>query len=115
MSWRAVNPGTARYLLLLESNGYPLSNVERRATGQDPLPETRTKHPEGNVAAHPPAGWRLLPQTTYGRICVRANARIKRDPGRAAAGSHTNRPPRTRGAGTRHDGSISAFRDPART
>lgn len=40
MSWRSVNPGTARYLLLLESNGYPLSNVERRATGQDPLPET---------------------------------------------------------------------------
>ena len=39
MSWRSVNPGTARYLLLLEANGYPLSNVERRATGQEPLPE----------------------------------------------------------------------------
>lgn len=40
MSYRAVNPGTARYLLLLGAGGYPLSNVERRAAGQDPLPET---------------------------------------------------------------------------
>ena len=39
MSWRSVNPGTARYLLLLEANGYPLSNVERRASGKDPIPE----------------------------------------------------------------------------
>jgi ParB family chromosome partitioning protein len=38
-SWRRVDPGTARYLGFLTTCGYVLSDVERRATGQDRLPE----------------------------------------------------------------------------
>ncbi len=39
-SWRRVSPGTAHHLLFLEQCGYTLGNVERRAAGLDPLPET---------------------------------------------------------------------------
>ena len=38
-SWRSVNTGTRRYLGFLDACGYTLSNVERRACGQDPLPD----------------------------------------------------------------------------
>lgn len=35
-TWRSVNPGIARYLRYLEANGYELSDVERRACGEQP-------------------------------------------------------------------------------
>lgn len=38
-SWRHVNDGTRRYLDFVAANGYALDSVERRACGQDPLPE----------------------------------------------------------------------------
>ena len=38
-SWRSINTGTRRYLGFLGACGYTLSNVERRACGQDPLPD----------------------------------------------------------------------------
>ncbi len=37
-SWRNVSSATSRYLTFLADNGYTLSNVERRACGQEPLP-----------------------------------------------------------------------------
>jgi len=37
-SWRTVDTGTQRYLTYLSECGYTLSDVERRACGQDPLP-----------------------------------------------------------------------------
>lgn len=39
-SWRHVDSATRRYLTYLAACGYALSDVERRACGQDPLPET---------------------------------------------------------------------------
>jgi len=39
-SWRNVSPDIARYLRWIEANGYVLSDVERRACGEDPLPVT---------------------------------------------------------------------------
>jgi len=39
-SWRHVDPATRRYLTYLAEGGYTLADVERRACGQDPLPET---------------------------------------------------------------------------
>jgi ParB family chromosome partitioning protein len=39
-SWRHVDPATRRYLTYLADCGYTLADVERRACGQDPLPET---------------------------------------------------------------------------
>jgi ParB family transcriptional regulator, chromosome partitioning protein len=39
-SWRHVDPATRRYLTYLADCGYVLADVERRACGQDPLPET---------------------------------------------------------------------------
>lgn len=38
--WRSVSDSTARYLRYLEANGYELSTVERRACGEEPLPQT---------------------------------------------------------------------------
>ncbi|MEJ5914252.1 hypothetical protein, partial [Pseudokineococcus sp. 1T1Z-3] len=38
-SWRNVSADTARYLHWIEAQGYTLSDVERRACGQDPLPQ----------------------------------------------------------------------------
>ncbi len=38
IAWCSPNDLTTRYLLHLADLGYPLSDVERRATGQDPLP-----------------------------------------------------------------------------
>ena len=62
MSWRSVNPGTARYLLLLEANGYTLSNVERRATGKDPYRRlTTNSERNGPPSPRSPGEWRLLP------------------------------------------------------
>jgi ParB family chromosome partitioning protein len=43
-SWRHVDPSTRRYLTFLADCGYTLSNVKRRACGQDPLP---TEDPSG--------------------------------------------------------------------
>ncbi len=37
-SWRNVSQDTAGYLRWIEANGYTLSDVERRACGEDPLP-----------------------------------------------------------------------------
>lgn len=37
-SWRTVHPTTARYLRFLDTCGYDRSTVERRASGDDPLP-----------------------------------------------------------------------------
>jgi ParB family chromosome partitioning protein len=34
-SWRTINEGTVRYLRFIESEGYVLSDVERRACGED--------------------------------------------------------------------------------
>ncbi|GAB3683020.1 hypothetical protein GCM10025868_47210 [Angustibacter aerolatus] len=45
-SWRQVSDGTRRYLEFIAANGYTLAEVERRACGQDPLPE-----PERDVDA----------------------------------------------------------------
>ena len=39
-SWRSVNAGTRRYLTFLAACGYTLSDVERRACGEQPLPYT---------------------------------------------------------------------------
>ena len=39
-SWRSVNIGTRRYLTFLAACGYTLSDVERRACGEQPLPYT---------------------------------------------------------------------------
>jgi hypothetical protein len=41
-SWRHVNDGIRRYLIFIAANGYALDSVERRACGQDPLPEETT-------------------------------------------------------------------------
>jgi ParB family chromosome partitioning protein len=41
-SWRHVDTGICAYLGFLESTGYVLSDVERRACGQDPLSDTTT-------------------------------------------------------------------------
>ncbi|RKS80646.1 ParB family chromosome partitioning protein [Motilibacter peucedani] len=38
-SWRNVDSGTRRYLTFLAENGYGLSDVERLACGEHPLPE----------------------------------------------------------------------------
>ncbi len=38
-SWRNVSRSTTDYLTFLTDHGYTLSDVERRACGQDPLPE----------------------------------------------------------------------------
>jgi len=37
-SWHTVQVATSRYLTYLDECGYTLSDVERRACGQDPLP-----------------------------------------------------------------------------
>ncbi len=39
-SWRHVDPATRGYLTYLAERGYTPADVERRACGQDPLPET---------------------------------------------------------------------------
>ncbi|MEU7802680.1 ParB N-terminal domain-containing protein [Micromonospora arborensis] len=41
-SWRSVNEATARYLHFLEEQGYKLSHVEKRATGDATGPEEAT-------------------------------------------------------------------------
>ena len=41
-SWRAVDTGTQRYLTYLSECAYTLSDIERRACGQDPLPVDTT-------------------------------------------------------------------------
>jgi len=38
-AWRQVQPTTQRYLGLLSDTGYTLADIERRACGQDPLPD----------------------------------------------------------------------------
>lgn len=45
IAWRSPNDLTTRYLLQLADLGYPLSDVERRATGQDPLPPAQPYTP----------------------------------------------------------------------
>lgn len=38
-AWRQVQPTTQRYLGFLSDTGYTLADIERRACGQDPLPD----------------------------------------------------------------------------
>jgi len=45
IAWRSPNDLTTRYLLDLADLGYPRSDVERRATGQDPLPPAQPDTP----------------------------------------------------------------------
>jgi ParB family chromosome partitioning protein len=47
--WRNVDPSTARYLRFLDEVGYDRSNVERRATGDDPLPEPNQDSPAADA------------------------------------------------------------------
>ena len=44
-AWRTVHPTTQRYLGFLSDTGYTLADVERRACGQDPLPDLPTDPP----------------------------------------------------------------------
>ncbi len=50
-SWRTVHPATRRYLTFLTACGYTLADVERRASGEAPLPTTDTTAGSGGEAA----------------------------------------------------------------
>jgi len=45
-AWRHLNPTSAAYLGFLAAHGYPLSHVERRATGQGPLDSAESPAPD---------------------------------------------------------------------
>jgi len=52
-AWRRVNPDAARYLGFLGDCGYTLAEIERRAAGQDPLPEPEADTGHAAPAADP--------------------------------------------------------------
>ena len=52
-SWRNVSADTATYLRWIEAQGYALSDVERRACGEDPLPVTTDDGQDDDQAEQP--------------------------------------------------------------